>query len=76
MQTAQLFIDGKNQSVRLPEECNFRGQSVYVKKVGEAVLLVPVDKEWEVFMHGINSFSDDFMSDGRQQDNIQEREGL
>ena len=37
---------------------------------------VPVDKEWEVFLHGIDSFSDDFMSDGRLQDKDQEREKL
>jgi len=37
------------------------------KKIGEAVMLFPVDKEWEVFLHGLNSFSDDFMSEGRFQ---------
>jgi len=30
-------------------------------------MLFPVDKEWEVFLHGLNSFSDDFMSEGRFQ---------
>ena len=67
MQTAQLLNSGRSQSVRLPEEYQFRGENVYIKKVGEAVLLVPVDKEWETFLHGLNSFSEDFMAEGRCQ---------
>ena len=76
MQTARLFVNGRSQAVRLPKECQFCGESVYVQKLGEAVILVPVDKEWEVFMHGLNSFSDDFMSEGRMQGDEQEREEL
>jgi len=76
MQTARLFVNGKSQAVKLPKEYKFRGENVYVQKIGEAVILVPVDKEWEVFMHGLNSFSDDFMSDGRLQETDQERDGL
>jgi len=76
MQTARLFVNGSSQAVRLPKEFKFSGESVYVQKVGEAVILVPLDKEWEVFMHGINSFSDDFMSEGRQQGKDQKRKKL
>ena len=74
MQTAQLFANGRSQAVRLPKEYQFRGRSVYIQKVGEAVMLFPVDKEWEIFLHGLNSFSKDFMSDGRQQGTEQKRE--
>jgi len=76
MKTARLFINGRSQAVRLPKEYKFQGESVYVQKVGEAIILVPFDKEWEVFMHGLNGFSDDFMSEGRLQDKDQERDGL
>ena len=76
MQTARLFVNGTSQAVRLPKEFNFRGESVYVQKVGEAVILVPFDKDWEVFMHGLNSFSDDYMSEGRLQGKDQKREKL
>ena len=76
MQTASLFTNGRSQAVRLPKEFQFRGEKVYVKKIGDAVILVPFDREWEVFLHGLNSFSDDFMSEGRFQENDQERERL
>ena len=76
MQTARLFINGRSQAVRLPKEYQFTGENVYIQRVGEAVILFPVDKEWEVFLHGLNSFSDDFLSEGRLQGADQERENL
>ena len=39
-------------------------------------MLFPVDKEWKIFLHGLNGFSKDFMSEGRQQEAEQEREAL
>jgi len=67
MQTARLFLNGRSQAVRLPKEYQFIGENVYIQRVGEAVILFPVDKEWEVFLHGLNSFSDGFLSEGRTQ---------
>ena len=74
MKTARLFVNGRSQAVRLPKEYQFNGENVYIQKVGEAVILFPVDREWEVFLHGLNSFSDDFMSAGRLQEVDQTRE--
>jgi antitoxin VapB len=76
MQTARLFSNGRSQAVRLPKEYQFRGENVYIQKVGEAVILVPVDKDWETFLHGLNSFSKDFMAEGRFQGMGQAREKL
>jgi len=64
LKVARLFLNGRSQAVRLPKEYQFNGENVYIQRVGEAVILFPVDKEWEVFLHGLNSFSDDFMSEG------------
>ena len=74
MQTAKLFLNGRSQAVRLPKEYQFSGNNVYIKRIGEAVMLFPVDKEWEVFLNGLNNFSDDFMSEGRDQGIEQQRE--
>jgi len=76
MQTAKLFQNGRSQAVRLPKDFQFRGDEVYIQKHGDAVLLFPHEKAWEVFMEGISEFSDDFMIDGRDQGQDQEREGL
>ncbi len=76
MQTAKLFINGRSQAVRLPKEYKFSGNEVIIQKVGEAVILLPHNKSWEVFLHGLNGFSDDFMSDGRAEDINQNRESF
>jgi antitoxin VapB len=76
MQTARLFSNGRSQAVRLPKEYQFNGKDVYIQKVGDAVILFPVDKQWETFLHGLNNFSDDFFSDGRDQGTDQERKEM
>ena len=76
MQTAKLFRNGRSQAVRLPKEFQFKGEDVFIQKHGNAVLLIPHEKAWEVFMEGLSGFSDDFMKNGRNQGADQERESL
>ncbi|MCG6170105.1 antitoxin [Leptospira sp. FAT2] len=74
MQTAKLFINGRSQAVRLPKEFQFTGDDVLIQKVGEAVILVPKNKAWNVFLEGLNGFSDDFLEEGREQPKSDKRE--
>ena len=74
MQTAKLFQNGRSQAVRLPKEFQFSGEEVFIQKHGDAVILIPHEKAWEVFMEGLNGFSEDFMKDGRDQGEDQIRE--
>lgn len=74
MRAAKVFRNGRSQAVRLPKEFQFSSDTVIIQKLGDAVILVPHDKVWETFLHGINAFSDDFMKDGREQRNNQDRE--
>ena len=67
MQTAKLFQNGRSQAVRLPKEFQFIGEEVFIQRHGDAVLLIPHDKSWEVFMEGLSSFSSDFMQERRDQ---------
>jgi len=76
MQSAKLFINGRSQAVRLPKEFQFSGNNVLIQKIGDAVILLPHDKSWEVFLHGLNGFTDDFLNDGRGQGINQNREQL
>jgi antitoxin VapB len=67
METAKLFVNGQSQAVRLPKEYRFSGNEVYIQKVGHAVMLFPKERAWETFLNGLNSFTDDFFADGRNQ---------
>ena len=60
MATTKLFQNGQSQAVRLPKEFRFEGEEVCIKKIGDLVLLYPPDKEWDIFMEGINGFTDDY----------------
>ena len=41
MDTAKLFSSGRSQAVRLPKQYRFEGDSVLIKRVGSAVVLLP-----------------------------------
>ena len=71
--TAKLFRNGQSQAVRLPKEYRFEGEQVYIKRDGDAVILLPYRPGWDVLFASIEQFSDDFMAD-REQPGIQERE--
>jgi len=71
---AKVFQNGRSQAVRLPKEFRFDGEEVYVHKVGNAVVLLPVQHSWDSFFRALDVFSDDFMQEGRQQPEVQERD--
>jgi antitoxin VapB len=57
MQSAKLFTNGRSQAVRLPKEFQFSGSDVLIRKVGDAVILLPHDKTWEIFLQGLDGLS-------------------
>jgi antitoxin VapB len=73
MQTAKLFKNGQSQAVRLPKEYRIEGDLVYIKKIGNAVVLLPVNNSWQTLLDSIDQFSDDYMNQ-RNQPSIQPRE--
>lgn len=75
MQTAKIFINGRSQAVRLPKNCRFSGNDVFVKKIGKMVLLIPKDDPWSSLVDSLDQFTDDFM-DGRDQPNQKSRESF
>ena len=75
MRTAKLFKNGGSQAVRLPKEFRFEGSSVFIKKVGDAVMLLPQQDSWQVLFDSLEQFTDDFMTT-REQPAPQEREDL
>lgn len=66
MKTAKLFINGRSQAVRLPKEYRFSGTDVYIKKIGNMVILLPKDNPWQSFFDSLDQFSEDYMEDRRQ----------
>lgn len=42
--TAKLFMHGRSQAVRLPKEFRFEGTEVRVSRVGDKVILEPMEQ--------------------------------
>jgi len=66
MKTAKLFPNGRSQAVRLPQEFRFQGDHVFVKKLGDGVLLLPATRSWETLVSSLSQFSADFLSERSQ----------
>ena len=43
---AKLFSNGRSQAVRIPKEFRLAGREVTIRKVGQAVILEPVEAGW------------------------------
>jgi len=75
MKRAKLFQNGQSQAVRLPKDFRFEGDEVIIKRLGNAVVLMPANHSWDVLMGSLDKFSEDFMTN-RNQPAQQAREDL
>lgn len=76
MKTAKIFQNGQSQAIRIPKEFRLKGSEVFIKKQGEAIVLIPIgDNPWQQLFDSLQQFSDDFMPT-RNQPTQQDREDL
>lgn len=66
MNTAKIFANGRSQAVRLPKEYRFKGDEVFVNKIGDIIVFFPKNKPWESFLKSLDNFTDDFMEERKQ----------
>ncbi|MGP0061439.1 MAG: antitoxin [Beijerinckiaceae bacterium] len=70
--TAKLFMHGRSQAVRLPKEFRFEGTEVRVSKVGDKVILEPMEKPpfdvkaWRAKLDALGAA--DFLVEGAPED--------
>jgi len=76
MSQACIFMNNRNQAVRLPKDMALPDgvRRVEVRRIGRARLITPVDSVWNDFFDG-PGVTEDFMSD-RQQPPAQTRDDL
>lgn len=73
MNTAKLSTDGTHQIVILPTEFQMKGTEVYIKKLGNTIILIAKDNPWQSLVDSLEQFSDDFMIT-RDQPSLDNRE--
>ena len=71
--TAKVFLNNRNQAVRLPKEFQFSTQEVFIRKEGSDVILSPKPEDWSLYLADGPIASDTFMQ-GIADLPVQERE--
>lgn len=59
MVTAKVFKSGNSQAVRLPKEYRLDTEEVSINRIGNVLIMVPVDDPWRVFSEGIKEIKSD-----------------
>ena len=74
-QTAKIFANGHSQAVRLPKAFRFAIDEVYIRQVGDEIILSAKKTSWEDFFNQTSAFGDDYLV---ERDNLppQERESF
>lgn len=60
MGTTRVFKVGLRQAVRLPRQCHFDGNEVYIARMGDAVVLLPKPGNWRVLLSALKKLEPDF----------------
>lgn len=59
-QTASIFWTGRSQAVRLPKEFRFEGETVLVRREGNAVILEPATSWPDGYVESFTGISANF----------------
>ena len=63
------------QSVTIPDNFKINDDKVYLKKVGNALYIIPFHNPWKDLVDSVNEFTEDFMN-AREQPDEQTRESF
>ena len=74
MVCTKVFTSGNSQAVRIPKEFHIDDSELFIKKIGTTIILYPQKRPWENLKKSFSEFTDDFMSDGRNQPKLETRE--
>ncbi|TWB42408.1 antitoxin [Nitrospirillum pindoramense] len=76
MDTAKLFWSGRSQAVRLPKDFRFEGETVRIRRHGNAVILEPIADGWDWLAEVIGPVDEDFAKAATERPAEQERPAL
>ena len=75
--TTKILTDAAGQSVRIPQEYRFKAdEEVFINKIGDTLLITPVNALPAIFDQGVAMLTDDFLADGVPKSIPSPREGL
>lgn len=66
MHFANIIEKNGKQTVLLPPEYKISAKKVKITQYGKGVLLEPTEENFETLINSLNSFTEDFMQNGRK----------
>lgn len=75
MEIAEIEIHNGIQSIKIPGHMKIEDDKVYIKRIGEAIYIIPVNNPWNSLIESLDEFSADFMKD-REQGEFETREDI
>jgi antitoxin VapB len=76
METAKIFMSGRSQAVRLPKAYRLPGREVFIKKMGNAIVLIPESNPWQSLFDSLEMFEPSFKIERDQPKQQQKRKEL
>jgi antitoxin VapB len=74
-ETINIQNGSGTQAIRIPESHKIHDDKVYVKRLGNALYLIPFHNPWQNLFESLDKFTPDFMEE-RSQPAEQKRETL
>ncbi|MBA9077984.1 MULTISPECIES: antitoxin [Rufibacter] len=74
-ETINIQNEAGSQAIRIPESHKINDDKVYVKRLGNALYLIPYHNPWQNLFESLEKFTPDFMED-RSQPTEQKREAF
>jgi len=60
IQIANIRKENGIYDILVPENINLHEGKMYIKNIGNAILLIPFDAPWKNFFESLDHFSEDF----------------
>ena len=76
MTTTRVFRSGNSQAVRLPKEFSVKGKVLEISRRGDEIVLREPAKGLARAFELLTNLPDDFLAEGRRDEQPQHREGL
>jgi antitoxin VapB len=75
IEAIDIQSNSTGQAISIPENFKIDDNKVYIKKMGNALFIIPYHQPWQSLFDSLQQFSTDFMED-RNQPISQDREFL
>lgn len=65
-ETISIQNESGSQAIRIPESHKIHDDKVYVKRLGNALYLIPYHNPWQNLFESLDKFTPDFMEERNQ----------